>query len=207
MNGTGFLVQPGIRHVIVHGRAIGYTDGRGPLENALWVYPNSGGGLYSTVDDLYRFDQALRAGKLLSTAMTEAALTPFKANYGLGWFVFKTPTGRLAMHGGGIPGYAINFSRFLEESLTVVLLSNLDTAPLDRMANDVRGIDGTSLSERGQTPRIYHREKRPPLFNRLDDGAGRGRPPPGADPRPCARSPRTRDRDPSPPRFRPPHGR
>lgn len=140
LNGTGFLVQPGIRHVIVQGRAVGYTDGRGPLENAPWVYPNSGGGLYSTVDDLYRFDQALRSGKLLSAAMTEAALTPVKNNYGLGWFIFKGPAGRLAMHGGGIPGYASNFSRLLEEGLTIILLSNLDTAPLDRMANDLRTI-------------------------------------------------------------------
>ena len=51
--------------------------------------PYAAGGLCSTVDDLFTWDRALSAGKLLSKASYEAMYTPFKDDYAYGWFVLE----------------------------------------------------------------------------------------------------------------------
>jgi CubicO group peptidase (beta-lactamase class C family) len=153
MNDTGSLVQPSIRFPIVPHRASGYTDGRGPLENAPWVYPNSGGRIYSTVDDLYAFDRALSSGRLLSRQALELSETPVKGNYGYGWFVLSEPLGKYLVHGGNIPGYAAQFVRYVDKRLTVIALSNLDTATVGPIVNDIRAI---VIGDREyRPPRIY----------------------------------------------------
>lgn len=93
------------------------------------------GGGYSTVTDLLRFDQALRAGKLLKKESLAAAWTRVEAqhsfNYGLGFFVEQTPAGRVVGHGGDFAGISAQFRMYLESGHTVAVLSNYDgAAPL-----------------------------------------------------------------------------
>ncbi len=90
------------------------------------------GGGYSTVTDLLRFDQALRAGKLLKKESLAAAWTPVQAansfNYGLGFSVEQTPVGRIVGHGGGFTGISAHLSMYLDSGHTVAVLSNYDGA-------------------------------------------------------------------------------
>jgi CubicO group peptidase (beta-lactamase class C family) len=140
MKDTGVFEKPGIRHLIVKARAEGYTDGTGPLEIAPWVYPNYGGGIYSTVEDMYLWGQSFFSEKLLSKQTLDATFTPFKGNYAYGWFIFNKPKHRFVMHGGNIPGYGLTFALYPDDRLIIVVASNLDTAPTSRIHDDLAAI-------------------------------------------------------------------
>jgi len=140
MKNTGVFERPGIRHLIIKTRAAGYTDGRGPLEIAPWVYPSYGGGMYSTVGDMYLWGQSFFTEKLLSRKTLEIALTPFKGDYGYGWFIFNKTKHHFVMHGGNIPGYGMTFALYLGDKMVIVVASNLDTAPTSRIHDDLAAI-------------------------------------------------------------------
>jgi CubicO group peptidase (beta-lactamase class C family) len=105
----------------------------------------SDGGLYSTVDDLLRFDQALYGSELLSTATTDEMFTPWGGGdlhpsgaqvTGLGWNLGEDPHGaRVVFHGGQIPGFNALFSRDIGPRVTVIILSNYYWAPVDTVAS------------------------------------------------------------------------
>jgi CubicO group peptidase (beta-lactamase class C family) len=137
---TGVFEKPGIRHLIVKKRAEGYTDGTGPLEVAPWVYPNYGGGLYSTVEDLQTWAESFLHATLLSKTNLELALTPFQGNYGYGWFIFNKAKHKFRLHGGNIPGYGLTLAFYPDDRLIIVVASNLDTAPTSRMQDDLAAI-------------------------------------------------------------------
>jgi CubicO group peptidase (beta-lactamase class C family) len=137
---TGVFEKPGVRHLIVKTRAEGYTDGVGPLEIAPWVYPNYGGGLYSTVEDLYVWAESFLTPKLLSQTNLDRALTPYKGNYGYGWFIFNKARHKFRMHGGNIPGYGLTLAFYPDDRLIIAVASNLDTAPTSRIHDDLAAI-------------------------------------------------------------------
>ena len=140
MRNTGFLESPNIRHAIVKNLATGYTDGVGPLEFAPWVHPNSGGGMYSTAEEMCLWGQALLAGRLLSAQSLADIFTAGKGNYGYGWFIFKNGKHPLAMHSGNIPGFGATLVLYFDQKLTIFVASNLDTAPTNRIEEDIAKI-------------------------------------------------------------------
>lgn len=137
MKNTGVLEKPGIRHLIVRNLAAGYTDGVGPLEIAPWVHASYGGSIYSTAEDSHLWGESFFSAKLLAKKTIEAAFTPVKANYGYGWFIFSKAKHRFVMHGGGIPGYGLTFALYPDDKITVLVASNLDTAPTNRIHDDL----------------------------------------------------------------------
>jgi len=93
------------------------------------------GGGFSTVEDLLRFDVALRSGKLLSRASVEQLWTPTpqsqsQGGYGLGFGIQQTPAGKVVGHGGGFPGISAKLDMYLDSGWTVVVLSNYDQAAI-----------------------------------------------------------------------------
>ena len=125
--------------VLLKHRAAGYTVGpKGDVQNAEHINmagPFAAGGLYSTVGDLYLFDQALYSEKLLKAATLEQAFTPTTltdgrtAPYGLGWMVQPYRGLKEVAHGGDITGFNAYFARFPEQRYTVIVLSNLSMRP------------------------------------------------------------------------------
>lgn len=88
-------------------------------------------GIYSTADDLFRFDQALNHGLLLSPQLLKEAYTgysfekPGKKNYGLGWRLKELEdSSGIVYHNGWWRGYNILFVRKPEEGICVVVMSN-----------------------------------------------------------------------------------
>lgn len=100
-------------------------------------------GVVTTVGDLLKFDQALRAGRLLNAKTQETAYTPDHladgkpvsvwldiggmgpAEDGLGWFIFKDRShGKIVWHAGGMPGCVTIFLRALDAHRTVIVLDN-----------------------------------------------------------------------------------
>ena len=137
LRNTGFLEKANIRHAIVKDLATGYTDGVGPLEVAPWVHPNIGGRMYSTAEDMCFWGQALLAGKVLPARAFSETFTPGKGDYGYGWFVFKNRTRPFATHSGNIPGFGATLGLYLDQKLSLFVASNLDTAPTNRIQEDL----------------------------------------------------------------------
>ena len=88
------------------------------------------GGIYTSVDDLVRWDRALEGHTLVSTATQQAAWTPAvlsngrSTEYGFGWFV-RREDGRLRVwHTGTTRGFRNAILRYPDERLTVVVLTN-----------------------------------------------------------------------------------
>ena len=197
MKNTGFLESSNIRHAIVKNLATGYTDGVGPLEIAPWVHANSGGGMYSTAEDMCLWGQTLLTGKLLSDRSLVDTFTAGKGNYGYGWFVFKNGKRPFATHSGNIPGFGATLVLYLDQKISIFVASNLDTAPTNRIQDDIAKIIFGESYELPPTwravdidPKIYDRyvgryrktdqpnfiitikEENGQLWNRLGDDPG-----------------------------------
>jgi CubicO group peptidase (beta-lactamase class C family) len=94
--------------------------------------PFSAGGLYSTTEDLLRWEQGLFGGKLLSPASLQKMTTPFQHNYAFGLIVTTLNGHRVIEHTGGIEGFNTALAYYPEDKLIVVVLSNLNgQAPLN----------------------------------------------------------------------------
>ncbi|MCE9539098.1 MAG: beta-lactamase family protein [Bacteroidetes bacterium] len=88
-------------------------------------------GIYSTVEDLFKWDQALYTENILKKATIEEAFTGYsnehkgKRNYGYGWRLIDEGKGnKVVYHNGWWHGYSTLFYRRLSDQTTVILLSN-----------------------------------------------------------------------------------
>ena len=107
-------------------RASGYVFSEGRLEHAPTLYMpifSGGGNLYSTVEDLLRWDQALYSAKVVSRKSFEAMTTPVRNNYGYGWDVCEGLGHRVTAHGGGLPGFTAFIARYVDDQVTIIVLS------------------------------------------------------------------------------------
>lgn len=114
---------------ILKHRATGYSMSKGKMVNSAFLdmtQPYSAGSLYSTVEDLFRWNEALFGGKVLSAKSFEMMTTPVKNNYGYGLGVETKFNRKMITHGGGINGFSTFIARFPDEKVTIVVLRNAD---------------------------------------------------------------------------------
>ena len=90
-------------------------------------------GVYTTVFDLFKFDQALYTDKLLSQETIHEAYVPGKRNrftrrddYGFGWRISTFKKDRLVYHYGWWNGFKTCFMRFLDKRRSIIILTNRD---------------------------------------------------------------------------------
>lgn len=88
-------------------------------------------GIYTTINDLLKFDQALYNGLILNEASQQLAFAPQHTNlkkydnYGLGWRINESEDGsKVVYHGGWWNGYRSHFIRLLDEEKTIIVLTN-----------------------------------------------------------------------------------
>jgi len=93
-------------------------------------------GIYSTVGDLFLFDRALRAGRLLKQATLDSAYVPRNPmvhghfSYGYGWRTFTAPGQEVIYHTGWWHGFRHIYLRDMKNDITIVLLTNLANGSL-----------------------------------------------------------------------------
>jgi CubicO group peptidase (beta-lactamase class C family) len=115
--------------------AKGYAKDNGKYDDALnWdmSWAGAAGALYSTVDDLLKWNEALFGGKVLNEKSLNAALTPAVLKngaepgmqYGYGLIKSKFRGTEIIGHGGGLHGFITQLSYYPTEKLTVVMFSN-----------------------------------------------------------------------------------
>lgn len=128
---------------IIKNRASGYTWEGGPLVNALYIHmtvPGAAGALYSNVDDLLRFDQALYTERLLSRTSLQETFTPVIDERAYGWGVRKRFGHNVTELDGGINGFRSSLSRYPDSRTTVVVLANIRELATRDVANDLAAI-------------------------------------------------------------------
>lgn len=118
LNGTVGYLGPGIERSI-------------PIDTSN-LY--SAGGLYSTVEDLYRFVQALNSGQLLPANELAKMYTPNRSNYGYGWKIEERNGRRVIYHPGFISGAVTHLAYYPERQSVVIVLSNMERTNADAIA-------------------------------------------------------------------------
>lgn len=123
---------------ILKERASGYQIKDGKLVNADFIdmsVPYAAGGIYSTVEDMYRWNEALaQEGKLLSASSLKQMFTEYPEavyqgqHYGYGVVINRQKFGKLLYyHGGGVEGFSSVIQRYQADGVCIVVLSNLDS--------------------------------------------------------------------------------
>jgi len=114
-----------------HNLVRGYMEENGQFE--YWDYPLltvGDGGLFSTLDDLFLWDQALNTERLVPSAALARAFTPgttddgVEIGYGFGWHTDSFPGLRHVAHGGSLGAYNNYMIRFLDTRRTIIVLTN-----------------------------------------------------------------------------------
>lgn len=140
------------------------------------------GNVYSSAEDLHKWDQALYTEKLVKKSTFAEAITAGKLNdgsdtgYGFGWFINEP--GKKVSHTGGWVGFRTYIVRYLDKNQTIILLDNSSNfyaraaveniweakpykVPSTQLITNVKVIDGTGLGSYEASVRI--------LDNRIHD--------------------------------------
>lgn len=139
---------------LLKNRARGYEKNGRRYVNANFIdmsVPYAAGALYSTVEDLYLWDQALYGNQLLRKENMELLFTKHIPSggsyyYGYGWGIGEIPLGNTTErletigHGGGIDGFNTQITRIPSDRSFIVLLNNTGRAPLNEMTNAIAAI-------------------------------------------------------------------
>ncbi|MES2733770.1 MAG: serine hydrolase domain-containing protein [Bacteroidota bacterium] len=124
---------------VIANKAVGYTAGRRRYDNTYLDGVVGDKGVYSTVEDLFKWDMALYSKKLvkqktLDEAFTPAHKEPKENNYGFGWRI-RTPKDSepIIFHGGWWQGYNAYLMHGRKDHSTIILLSNVTNGSLHRI--------------------------------------------------------------------------
>jgi len=125
---------------ILRNRASGYlfdpagrTYVNAPFQEMKGVF--AAGALYSTVEDMGRWDQALYGDRILKPESIARAFKPVtltsgrRANYGCGWMISQVRGLREVGHGGDINGFNTYIARYPDQNFSVIVLSNVGMRP------------------------------------------------------------------------------
>jgi CubicO group peptidase (beta-lactamase class C family) len=137
---------------IIPNRSAGYRWVNGRLKNQQWVSPvvntTADGSLYFSVLDLAKWDAALYTEKLLKSSTLKQMWTvtalrdgkPNSGHYGYGWFIGDKKGHHVVEHEGQWQGFETQISRYVDDRLTVVVLTNLDEGKPEQIADGVAKI-------------------------------------------------------------------
>ena len=160
MNDSGYdSASPAITQ-----RAAGYTPGPNGPRPAAYIDmsgPFAAGGLYSTTEDLLRWEQALFGGKLLRPESFEKMTTANKGSYAMGISRVTIPGETTFRHSGAVNGFYTSMVYAPVDQLTVIVLANQEgntpDAIVGKLAMIARGMKVPLLSDRKSvavSPRI-----------------------------------------------------
>lgn len=128
-------------------------------------------GIYSTVEDLFKWDRALYSEKILKKSTIEEAFTGHshehkgKRNYGYGWRLIDEGKGnKVVYHNGWWHGYSTLFFRRLSDQTTVILLSNKYNSNIYHI-EDVLSI----LNNNSDLIKLFEKNERFCTFNEYKD--------------------------------------
>lgn len=141
------MINTGFEHpnINLENRATGYEVSENGKYSDVGDTDVSGayaaGALYSTVEDMYLWDQALNTEGMVKAETIKQVFSPVKLNdgsvakYGFGWMLGQYHGLREISHGGDITGFNSYITRFPDEHFTVIVLSNVAMRPPGSLPN------------------------------------------------------------------------
>lgn len=140
MTGSGYDSNS----ALIPRRAAGYSARQGgPPVNAAFLHmtiPHGAGALYSTTEDLHRWNQALFGGKVLSAASLAKMLTPAKNDYAFGIVITKVDARTRYSHNGGINGFNSFLAYYPDSGVTVAVLANVNGPAADDLGRKLSAL-------------------------------------------------------------------
>ena len=135
---------------IIPNRAAGYRPTKDGIKNQGYVSPSlnttADGSLYLTVLDMAKWDAALYSEKLLKRSSIDQIWTPVKLNsgksqpYGFGWVITGINNHKLIEHGGAWQGFTTHIARYVDDKLTVIVLTNFAGANPGAIAHSIAAL-------------------------------------------------------------------
>jgi CubicO group peptidase (beta-lactamase class C family)/Tol biopolymer transport system component len=137
-------------------RAHGYNLSPGGWEHAAWVAPLTNtvadGSMLLSLRDMIAWNEAVRSRKVLRPESWALMLSPTALNsgrtypYGFGWFFGEVGGQQVHEHGGAWQGFITQYTRFAEDDLAVVVLSNARTQVPASLAMEVAALFNSRLA-------------------------------------------------------------
>ena len=147
---------------IVPNRAAGYRLSGGQLKNQEWVAPDlnttADGSLYFSLRDMLAWDAAVRKRAVLKPESWTEILTPVRLNsgrnypYGFGWSVDQRAGQAMQSHGGAWQGFRTQYTRFLGDDVSIIVLANASHADVGGVAEGIAAILNPKLAVATPSP-------------------------------------------------------
>lgn len=137
--GTGYEHGAGI----VPARVPGYRLQNGRIEPAAYLAMSlayAAGAIYSTADDLLAWQRALAAAKPIGRASVDRMFADHGHGYGFAWGIQRQFGRRQFVHAGGINGFSVVLSHYPDDDLSVIVLANIQAAPVQKIARDLAAL-------------------------------------------------------------------
>ncbi|HTQ29040.1 MAG TPA: DUF3471 domain-containing protein, partial [Puia sp.] len=93
--------------------------------------------MYSTTEDLYRWDRALYTNQLLQDSSLQKAFTAFIGKHGYGWVIDSTLDNKVLMYDGAILDFTSFMVRVPADHTCIILLDNNRSRGLAKIAQDI----------------------------------------------------------------------
>jgi D-alanyl-D-alanine carboxypeptidase len=140
---------------IVPNRANAYSFSNNKLTNAeIYLSVRPSGAFLSTISDLIRLENALNGTTFLKPETRKLMWTPFKFNngrdsiYGLGWRTDEVMGRKRIGHAGSLNGFKSFFGRFIDDKVTVIVLTNLDQVDAYQFSSEIAGFYIPALAKK-----------------------------------------------------------
>ena len=136
-------------------RAQGYNNNNGhlvPAPSESMIVPWSAGSIYSTANDLLRWERGLFGGKVLSAASLKTMTTPGKVSHGFGVGVTTEDGMKLVEHNGAIEGFVAHLAYLPEPRIAVIVLSNVFGGAPPAMGNQLLARQSPLWGEGSRVP-------------------------------------------------------
>lgn len=151
MNDSGMMSNV----TIIPRRATGYWPGDDGIENAERPDPRIGfsaGSLYSTTEDLLRWEEGLFGGKVLTPASLHKMTTPFKSDYACGLHVNRAGGHLMIEHDGNNIGFMSDMAYYPEARIAVIVLANLNGTVTGEI---MKGLSAVAYRETPPVPSVH----------------------------------------------------
>jgi CubicO group peptidase (beta-lactamase class C family) len=124
----------------VPNRSFGYTVSDTGVEfsdQSAWSAVLGDGGVYSSVEDLFKWDQALYENGLISAELRAQSWTPGLETYGFGFRIDEYKGHRRYHHSGSTSGYRNHMQQFPDDRLTIIILTNRAEPDVEPLAEKI----------------------------------------------------------------------
>ncbi len=121
----------------------GYRLRKGRIEAAAYIamsLAHAAGAIHSTVDDLLAWQRALAGARPIGASSVGLMFKDHGHGYGFAWGVQRQFGRRHFVHAGGINGFSVVLSHYPDDDLTLVVLANIQAAPVQKIARDLAAL-------------------------------------------------------------------